>query len=441
MKINFVFDNFSDNGDAVHNVIPFKKETYFWGWLWYKTINKMLSYNNDIVSKHEINFIRPTDIKESNSPDEINIYPIFLHQEEIHTPWPILYLHKDIVDLVNNSYLKLGILSIFGTFNVDYEKYKLQLGWYLKTTHIWKMSNVFVMSTDFGCVDIMNKPIDTFHPEMILSSNREFVETPKFINANIYEKAILNSLKDFNKENMDFLDLYYQDLNKEKLFFFVNNVPRKQRYLMFKLLEYNNLLENGFYSYRNKDTFNNHRDQYIGLQGKNIEQELIDEPKIYDFILNNQDIEPKLLDDDPFFDGQSNLLENGSYINPKYIRDSYFSLICETGIWDSPKQISEKTYKMFYYCQPFIVLGSPGYLKELNNLGYKTFPELFDESYDIMKPCLEKIKHIISEIGKYKTLEGKEILKQKLIEIKPKLEHNRRLFLNKDHNEIWTKLL
>jgi len=441
MKINFVFDNFYDNGDAVHNIVPFKMETYFSGWLHYKTINKMLTYNNDIISKHEVNFIRPSDIKEKNSNNEINIYPIFLHQEEIHTPWPILYLHKDIVDLVNNNYLKLGILSIFGTFNVDHEKYKLQLDWYLKTIHISKISNVFIMSTDFGCVDIMNKPIDSFHPEMILSSNKEVVEIPRFINANIYERAILDALEGFNKDNTDFIELYYKNLNKEKLFLFLNNIPRKQRYVMYKLLEFHKLLNDGFYSYRNLDNYDNHRNEYISDIGKTINDELLEYPEIQNFILNNPTINPILLDEDSIFDGSTNILENGSYINPKYIRDSYFSIICETGIWRSLKQISEKSYKMFYYCQPFIVLGAPGYLKELKRLGYKTFPELFDESYDDMPPSVAKIKFIISEVMKYNTTEGREELKQRLIEIRPSLEHNRKLFLSKDHNEIWTHLL
>jgi hypothetical protein len=42
---------------------------------------------------------------------------------------------------------------------------------------------------------------------------------------------------------------------------------------------------------------------------------------------------------------------------------------------------------------------------------------------------------------KYNTTEGREELKQRLIEIRPSLEHNRKLFLSKDHNEIWTHLL
>lgn len=441
MEINFVFDKFSDNDEAIHNIIPYNGNSYFTGWLGYKTINKMLTYNNNIISKHNINFIKTSHIKEKNSNNVINIYPIFLHQEEIHTPWPILYLGKNIVDLINDDYLKLGLLSIFGTFNVDYEEYKKQLDWFLKTVKINKISNVFIMSTDFGCIDIMNKGLTTFHPEMILQENREIKEIPKFINSNIYEKAIIESLQKFNKDNLDFLNLYYQNLDKEMLFLFVNNIPRKQRYVTYKLIEYHKLLDKGYYSYRYKDTFNNHRDQHIGITGKNIEQELQNYPEIYNYILNNQDIEPTFLDDDPFFDGHSNLLENGSYINPKYISNSYFSIICETGIWGSVKQISEKTYKMFYYCQPFIVLGSPGYLEELHNLGYETFPELFDETYDSMDPSLDKINLIVLQIKKYDTPEGKEILKKKLIQIKSKLEHNRNLFLSKDHNEVWTKLL
>ena len=44
--------------------------------------------------------------------------------------------------------------------------------------------------------------------------------------------------------------------------------------------------------------------------------------------------------------------------------------------------LSEKIFKPIYCCQPFIVFGNPGTLKELHNLGFKTFSDFWDESYD-----------------------------------------------------------
>ena len=44
--------------------------------------------------------------------------------------------------------------------------------------------------------------------------------------------------------------------------------------------------------------------------------------------------------------------------------------------------ITEKTVKPISMLHPFMVLTSYNYLKRLHNLGFKTFGEFFDESYD-----------------------------------------------------------
>ena len=43
---------------------------------------------------------------------------------------------------------------------------------------------------------------------------------------------------------------------------------------------------------------------------------------------------------------------------------------------------TEKTFKAIYYELPFMVVGVPEILRGLKSLGFETFPELFDESYD-----------------------------------------------------------
>ena len=43
---------------------------------------------------------------------------------------------------------------------------------------------------------------------------------------------------------------------------------------------------------------------------------------------------------------------------------------------------SEKTFKAIYYELPFMVVGLPRTIEYLKVLGFETFPELFDESYD-----------------------------------------------------------
>ena len=44
--------------------------------------------------------------------------------------------------------------------------------------------------------------------------------------------------------------------------------------------------------------------------------------------------------------------------------------------------ITEKTLKGFYYKLPMLVVGTPRTLASLRELGFKTFPEFFNETYD-----------------------------------------------------------
>ena len=64
-----------------------------------------------------------------------------------------------------------------------------------------------------------------------------------------------------------------------------------------------------------------------------------------------------------------------------------------------------------YNKMPFIIFGKPGYLKLMRDLGYKTFDNIFDESYDFIEDRIERANFIAKEMHKFIQL-GK---KQKLI--------------------------
>ena len=56
--------------------------------------------------------------------------------------------------------------------------------------------------------------------------------------------------------------------------------------------------------------------------------------------------------------------------------------------------ITEKIDKSFLAKQPFIILGAPFYLKTLREMGFKTFSEFWDESYDNEIDSDKRIKKI-----------------------------------------------
>ena len=62
--------------------------------------------------------------------------------------------------------------------------------------------------------------------------------------------------------------------------------------------------------------------------------------------------------------------------------DSCINLVTETSYNNNELFLSEKILKPILNYQPFIVLGPVNYLKELKKLGFKTFSDFWDESYD-----------------------------------------------------------
>ena len=73
------------------------------------------------------------------------------------------------------------------------------------------------------------------------------------------------------------------------------------------------------------------------------------------------------------------------------------------------------------YGHPFIMYGQPRSLEYLKTLGFKTFPNIFDESYDTITDTNKRQEKIIEQIQKMPTAQCKEIV-----------QHNFELFWNRD---------
>ena len=117
-------------------------------------------------------------------------------------------------------------------------------------------------------------------------------------------------------------------------------------------------------------------------------------------------------------------------INKDHYQKTYFSLVNETETANDCLFITEKTYKAILGSHPFIIFGNPHTLKYLKRLGYKTFPNIFDESYDNETSEKVRIQMIIQELQKFKNLDRSQ--KTKLIrENKHIVKHNYKNLLNR----------
>jgi hypothetical protein len=87
---------------------------------------------------------------------------------------------------------------------------------------------------------------------------------------------------------------------------------------------------------------------------------------------------PLLIDDG--VDSRSNPVADGN--NLKFL-ESYLHIVTETECFETDKYwFTEKIFKPIWCMQPFVIVGFQDSLKYLKSLGYKTFDNWIDESYD-----------------------------------------------------------
>jgi len=138
----------------------------------------------------------------------------------------------------------------------------------------------------------------------------------------------------------------------------------------------------------------------------------------------------------PFWiDGDTNAL-----LNP--IRDphtdkflnSYLHIASETFV--NPDQgvcLSEKVFKPIWYMQPFVVFGTPHTLSALADLGYQTFDQWIDQSYDTITDTTERFYSAISSVKKFVDQDTADINRM-MVEMLPVLEHNTQVLADNNQN-------
>ena len=136
-------------------------------------------------------------------------------------------------------------------------------------------------------------------------------------------------------------------------------------------------------------------------------------------------------------------------VDVNHIKNSYFNIVTESYMYNKSLshahktifEMSEKTYKALI-CQPFIHLGSYGVLKYMRSMGYQTFPELFDESYDDIINHTDRLLAVVDSIEKVCKMDDTEFHNIYCESIISKVIHNRELVRSKEIKEkIWNKFI
>lgn len=169
----------------------------------------------------------------------------------------------------------------------------------------------------------------------------------------------------------------FNHLNKKYNFLFLNKFPRQHRLQLFQRMKDNNLLDKSLYT-------------FLGLKENPIRL-----PEEYELPWCKPE-------DYPLWGLDQDLYE-------KPYNDTGCSLISETNDTNDEVFITEKLWKPIISKHIFIVHGNYHYLKTLKKIGFKTFDNFFDESYDNHADKNKRIESIIDLCKKLKDTDWKKL--------------------------------
>lgn len=204
--------------------------------------------------------------------------------------------------------------------------------------------------------------------------------------------------------------------------------PRAHRIWMFKELVDNNLLEYGI------NSMNELEYEHTYYMNRSMDKDDYDRiSKLLPMLPpTNESLDKEVKD----FSDQ----DSGKYqqrFNEDLMLDTWVSVISEASFGEDTCFISEKTFKPIAACHPFILIGNRYSLRNLRDMGYKTFHPFIDESYDELDTW-ERYAAITEAIKKINNLTSAEKLEwyKGMREI---LEHNL-VTLNKNTNKQMTDI-
>jgi hypothetical protein len=90
-----------------------------------------------------------------------------------------------------------------------------------------------------------------------------------------------------------------------------------------------------------------------------------------------------------------------AYIKPEPYIDTYFSLVTETVFVGRNSFRTEKIWKPIIMGHPWIAVANTGFYQDMHNLGFKTFGNIIDETFDwIVDPQkrIEYISYVVKEL-------------------------------------------
>lgn len=187
-----------------------------------------------------------------------------------------------------------------------------------------------------------------------------------------------------------------------KKFLCLNKRASMSRWLTYKKFYTDNLLQHSIFSFLGEDqrwgTLKNHSliDQFEAMiethyiQFENLKRPVetfcsIDNDLNLDRYLNSKN--PQLRTVDPSW-----------ILNHDYYDQTFCSVIAETSLDADKPNFSEKTFRAICHGHPFVIIGSQNSLQFLRDLGFDTYDDIFDNSYDTVATPWDRLAAVFKTI-------------------------------------------
>jgi hypothetical protein len=126
--------------------------------------------------------------------------------------------------------------------------------------------------------------------------------------------------------------------------------------------------------------------------------------------------------------------------NFKEAQDSLVYVPTETVYFGQRLHITEKTFKAIALEMPFVLIAPAGSLEYMRSYGFKTFSDVFDESYDQETNDIKRIEKVTALLKELDSLSAKERLQIHQACL-PAVEHNYNHFYHGGFTDIlWPEL-
>lgn len=205
----------------------------------------------------------------------------------------------------------------------------------------------------------------------------------------------------------------------EKLFLSWNRRFRPHRIALSLLLEKENLIDKSFVSL-NRVSDENSSQKFEDCIPYNCNVS----PDIIQRLVSKL---PLVLDGETSEENMCNDITGKTSI---FYRKSLVSIVTETNFFTKEITLTEKAFKPIRFMHPFIFAGVPGTLKELRNIGFKTFNEFWNEDYDLIEDHYKRLEAIVEICKDIASWNEQQILDFKK-NVFPILQHNLNNLKNK----------